>query len=131
MPINVGIGRMNLLVMPKGGQVGRASRTGLSPGGQVGRANGTIRVSKWTSLPFRPNASRITGITKDSTGAALGGCTVDLFTTVDDRQVGTTTSDGSGNYTLECSLAGPFYLVAYKPGAPDVSGTTLNTVVSA
>ena len=71
----------------------------------------------------------ITGITKDSGGAPIGGCTVKLYRTSDDVMVLSTISDGSGNYTFAPVNRGvQYYVVAYKAGAPDVSGTTLNTL---
>jgi len=72
---------------------------------------------------------RITGVTKDSTGAALGGCVVDLFRTVDDSVAGRTVSDASGNYTIYATPQLTHYAVAYKAGSPDVAGTTVNTLV--
>lgn len=75
----------------------------------------------------------LTGVTKDSTGAALAACRVELYTTADDLPRDAVVSDGSGNFTLHSPnpAAGPFYLVAYKPGAPDVAGTSVNTLTSA
>lgn len=72
----------------------------------------------------------IAGVTKDSTGAALGGCTVKLFRTSDDVWIATTTSDGSGNYSFTVpNTATTYYVVAYKAGSPDVTGTTVNTLL--
>lgn len=71
----------------------------------------------------------IAGITKDSTGAALGVCVVDLFRTVDDSVAGRTVSDASGNYSIGASPSLTHYAVAYKAGSPDVAGTTVNTLV--
>jgi hypothetical protein len=85
--------------------------------------------------PFRTVAGtpavalRIFGITKDSTGAALGSCDVHLFRTIDDVEVDQVVSDASGNYEFRsASLSTAYYVVAYKAGAPDVSGTTVNTL---
>ena len=73
----------------------------------------------------------ISGITKDQNSALLGSCVLKLFLTSNDTLVATTTSDGSGNYTLTFSatITGPFYIVAYKAGSPDVAGTSVNTLV--
>lgn len=71
----------------------------------------------------------IGGVTKDSSGVALAGVTVDLFRTIDNVMIDSAVSDGSGNYQF--STPGPgqnYYVVAYKAGAPDVAGTTLNTL---
>jgi hypothetical protein len=73
---------------------------------------------------------RVFGVTKDSTGAALGTCAVDLFRTADDVVMDRTVSDASGNYEFRsASLSTAYYVVAYRAGAPDVAGTTVNTLV--
>lgn len=73
----------------------------------------------------------LSGVTRDSAGTVLASCVVDMFRTTDDTMVATTTSDGSGAFTLTVSApAGPFYLVAYKAGSPDVAGTTVNTLIA-
>lgn len=74
----------------------------------------------------------ISGLTKDSTGAALGGCIVQLYRTADDVMVEETISDGSGNYAFSPRGVGAlFYVIAYKAGSPDVAGTTVNTLQGA
>jgi hypothetical protein len=70
---------------------------------------------------------RIVGVSRDSTGAALGSCVVKVFTTADDVLVASTTSDGSGNWTAYPNAQGPYYFVEYKAGSPDVFGTSPNT----
>jgi hypothetical protein len=82
------------------------------------------------SVPFSSQNDFITGVTRDSTNAVLAGCTVDLFRTLTDERVAVTVSDQSGNYSFENPGSGPFYLVAYKAGAPDVAGTTVNTITA-
>ena len=71
----------------------------------------------------------LTGITRDSAGSTLGSCTVKVFGSADDLMKATTTSDGSGNYSVTLAINQPVYVVSYKTGSPDVSGTTLNTLV--
>lgn len=73
----------------------------------------------------------IIGISRDSTGAILGTCMVDLFITGSDALVERITSDASGNFRFGNPGTGPFYLVAYKAGSPDVAGTTVNTLLPA
>ena len=85
--------------------------------------------------PFRsPNFSTsnltLSGVTRNASGAALGSCVVQLFTTSDDKLVKEITSDPTtGAYSIDILVTGPFYIVAYKAGAPDVSGTTVNTLL--
>ncbi len=71
----------------------------------------------------------IAGITRDDTGAILGNCAVKLFVTGADAEAYETTSDASGNFSFSNPGTGPFYIVAYKPGSPDVAGTTVNTLM--
>lgn len=145
MPIAGGGGRRGssgVLAMPGGGTspfrsdgpVLRPTRPGsslgnFSPGGGWST---TVSSKPFRSRPFSTYISaRITGITKDSAGSALGSCVVDLFRTSDDVRVDSTTSDGSGNFSFIPLAYGPYYIVAYKAGSPDVAGTTVNTLVGA
>jgi len=84
---------------------------------------------RFKSPQFSTSSLYITGVTRNSAGAALGGVTVDMFVSATDMFVTTTVSDGSGNYSIQVLVSGPFYLVAYKAGSPDVAGTTVNTLV--
>jgi hypothetical protein len=74
---------------------------------------------------------RISGVTRDSAGVALGTCRVELYPTGRDVSIAETTSDASGNFFFDMPGTGPFYLVAYKAGSPDVAGTTVNTLLPA
>lgn len=73
--------------------------------------------------------STISGVTRDSAGAALGSCLVALYRTVDDSLVSRVLSDASGNYRFDASQLISHYIVAYKAGSPDVEGSTVNTLV--
>jgi len=71
----------------------------------------------------------ISGQTQTCSGAVLGSCTVLLFRTSDNVIIGTTTSDGAGNYSFTVSDGTTaYFLVAYYANAPDVTGATLNTI---
>lgn len=71
----------------------------------------------------------ISGITKDSTGAILGSCTVKVYGTTDDIEVDSAVSDAvTGAYAVGVPTSGNYYIVAYKAGSPDVAGTTVNTL---
>jgi hypothetical protein len=86
--------------------------------------------SGFTSPKFY-GSFNITGVTRDSTGAATGNCVVHLFESATDIEVAQTTSDGSGNFTFIIgNNAGFFYLVAYKAGSPDIAGTSVNTLTA-
>jgi len=76
------------------------------------------------------SAKKITGITRDSAGNPLGSCIVQGFITSTDTFVGQVTSDSGGYYELPTIYPSTqHYLVAYKPGSPDVAGASLNTIV--
>lgn len=105
------------------------------PGREFGAAQSNSVLSG-VSKPFRSRSfstysASISGITKDSTGAALGGVTVQLFRTYDDNIRSQVDSDGAGNYVLYPDVTGPFFVVAYKIGSPDLAGTTVNTLLPA
>jgi len=73
----------------------------------------------------------ISGVTRDSAGSVLANCAVDLFLTAEDTLVASTTSDGSGNFSFTVSgNSQNYFLRAYKPGSPDVAGTSLNTLIA-
>lgn len=83
---------------------------------------------------------RLAGITKDATGAPLAGVTVmAIRSTADDAnsrpanvQEGTVgVSDAAGNYEVMVPTGDQYRIDAYKAGAPDVAGSTLNTLVGA
>ena len=71
----------------------------------------------------------LSGVSRDSTGAALGNCQVLIFRTADKSFILETQSDGSGNWSVSMLVGGPFFLVEYKVGSPDVAGTSVNTLV--
>lgn len=70
------------------------------------------------------------GVTRDSFGSALGGCTVLLFRTSDNALQDSTTSDASGNFLLNTAYyPDAHFLVVRKTGSPNVSGATDGTQV--
>jgi len=79
--------------------------------------------------PYFPERNfTITGVTRDATGAALGSCTVRLFNTATNGLEQTVISDASGNYAFVVDKTQAYYTVEYKAGAPDVRGTSNNTL---
>ena len=90
-----------------------------------------LRTRTFRSQPFLARTPAVIGITKDSSGAPLGGCTVHLFLTDADLEIDQTVSDAAtGAFALFATVSGTLYIVAYKPGGPDVFGTTENTLVA-
>lgn len=86
---------------------------------------------------FEERNLQISGVTKDSAGAALGGCKVHLIDALTDLFLDETVSDASGNFAIPINKGlsqlqvTTWYLVAYKAGGTDVAGTTVNTLVGA
>lgn len=73
------------------------------------------------------------GISRDSTGTALGGCTVKLYRETDDALMETTTSDANGNYRFKSAapVGVTYYVRWYLAGSPDRAGTSKNGLVPA
>jgi hypothetical protein len=84
----------------------------------------------WGKYSTRGTHARkmVIGVTRDSTGAPLGGCTVDLFNTAGDVVVDTVVSEPDGYFAVGDPNGVNCYMVAYLAGAPDVAGTTVNTL---
>jgi len=122
MPIRSGArGRPGVLAIP--GKVNTL-------GDNAQQFSHTFGKKRFRSQPFSTASVYVSGVTRDSTGSALGSVTVQLFRTLDDCFLGEAVSDGAGNYTVRAPGTGPFYLVAYKAGSPDVAGTTVNTLTA-
>lgn len=67
--------------------------------------------------------SVLTGVTRDASGTALGGCQIELYH--GKRLVAQTVSDGSGNYTFSNPGTGPFRIIATSSGFAGISTETL------
>jgi hypothetical protein len=78
---------------------------------------------------FTINGTIPLGLTKDSSGSALGSCRVDLFETGSNRFIASTVSDVSGNYSFTVpSNSQTYYCRAYKEGVSNLFGTTDETI---
>lgn len=75
--------------------------------------------------------NRIKGSCVDSSDVAVANATVQAFVTSSDAYAGEGISRDDGTYEVlvEQATSTPHYLVAYKVGAPDVAGTTVNTLL--
>ena len=71
-----------------------------------------------------PELTVLAGHTVDRTGAALGGVTVELFIPGINLLMGTTVSDGSGNFSFSVGLGQVWQLEGYLAGSPDLAGIT-------
>lgn len=111
-----------LASMGWGGRAGGAWRGLVVPGPIVDAQVGT-RIAR---SPGGFSNSALDGVSRDAAGVALGNCRVDLCQGNLIKQ--STVSDGAGNFTFLNPGSGPFFIAAYKPGAPDVAGLTANTL---
>jgi hypothetical protein len=85
---------------------------------------------EWMKVAKGVHARRlISGITKNATGAALGGVTVDLYDAPTKTLVDTVVSDAGGYYVAGTPYGTAVFANAYLAGSPDVAGTTINTLV--
>lgn len=92
---------------------------------------------QWMKSSGINSSKTITGITKDVNGNPLAGVSVNAYRTSADvtnnlpadlKEGPTAVSAADGAYTIYVSNSDAHYLVGYKAGSPDVSGTTLNTL---
>lgn len=90
--------------------------------------------------PLPARGVTITGVSRDSAGAALGGCTCTLFRVTESpppgtgrgtelfTQVAQMVSDGSGNYSFVVGFDGPYRVTFDLAGAPIRAGLTLKSL---
>jgi hypothetical protein len=74
--------------------------------------------------------ARIAGVSRDSAGAILGNCKVSLLQSGGLILVAETTSDASGNYAFDNPGSGPFLVLGYKAGSPNVDGVTDSNLIA-
>lgn len=75
--------------------------------------------------------NRIKGSCVDNSDVAVANATVQAFVTATDAYAGEGISrlDGTYEVLVEQQTSTAHYLVAYKVGAPDIAGTTVNTLL--
>lgn len=93
---------------------------------------GLTNVGRFAPAPVRAQFYSVSGVTRDSAGAPLGYCVVQIFESATNVWRGSTTSNASGNYKIEIAGDRTIQLkaAAYLPGPPDVAGTTVNTLIA-
>lgn len=82
--------------------------------------------------PGRSPRYTISGITRDALGQPLAGCTVEIYEAGSGLLRGNGVSGADGTYSLD--VTGPdtgltFYVAAFLPGASEVAGITVDTLV--
>ena len=107
---------------------------GLLDGEPIGRGQGLTGADMFEPYSCDGDGTSISrfirGSCVDSGGTAVANAIVQGFRTSDDAYVGQDVTRLDGTYTLATDTAAgtQHYLVAYKPGSPDVAGTTVNTL---
>ncbi len=98
-------------------------------GQDASMANG--RYDVWPLDAGCSGRKTISGITKDSTGAALAGVSVQITSADSTSEGDVTISDAAGYYlaTIQDPGAGFYQIDAYLVGSPDVAGTTVNNII--
>ena len=91
----------------------------------------SVPINKALFSNITPITMTLSGVTRTSAGVILGSCVVNLFRTSDNKFIDTIVSDVStGVYSFTgVGLGSTYYVVVYKVGSPDISGTSLNTLV--
>ena len=114
-----------------GCRVGGGDLEGYSTGGGSGGINSKDLFEPYSCDGEGTSISRfIRGTCVDSSDVAIANAIVQGFVTATDAYVGQDVSRLDGTYTMATDTAAgtQHYLVAYKPGAPDIAGTTVNTL---
>jgi Carboxypeptidase regulatory-like domain len=89
----------------------------------------TVRGQTVSNLFRSPGAAvnnALIGVSRDSAGAALAGCTVELYH--GKKMIAGTTSDGSGNYRFDNPGSGPFRVIFDKTGMAGLTSENLIAV---
>lgn len=102
-----------------------------SPGARSVGGPSSFTTDDGANAYFPERNYAITGVTRNASGAALGGCTVMLYRTDQMTMIQMTTSDASGNFSFVVDKTLTWYCTAYLAGSPDVTGATLNTLAGA
>lgn len=122
------------------------AKSGGKGGGKAGKPGVASGASFGIPSPSRPNPVNtpdtdrrifdrvigglnmsLKGSSRNSAGVLLGNCRLLFFRTEDNSFAGETTSDANGDYKMPMMKGGPFFIVGYKPGAPDATGASINT----
>ena len=102
--------------------------------GVVGNQPGGLGPFVPAILPLPALGLTLSGVSRDSTGAALGGVTCTLFKVAtagafpEFVQQAVTVSDGSGNYSFLVGFDGPYRVTFDLDGAPIRAAITLKTL---
>lgn len=85
------------------------------------------RPSVWSFIGYSPS---LVGVSRDPSGTAIGSCTVVCLRMPDYALLDSTISDASGNYALYPTASGPYQVLWYKSGSPDIAGISKNSLLA-
>lgn len=109
---------------------GPGMRTGIP---NVVRSMPTVRGFRSGSNDYFEPVWQLSGVSRDSTGAPLAGCTCTLFRVdgADFRQEQQTVSDANGVYQFNVAPNRPYRVTWDLAGAPVRAGISLKTLTGA
>lgn len=103
--------------------------------GDFGSDVGVLSPLVWIMPPPNPSGGNgrlgFNGFSRDASGGVIAGVTVKCMLTATDTKQSEAVSDANGLFVVSTSEAGGHYLIFYKTGTPDISGTTVNTLLGA
>ena len=115
---------------PRGTMPGMPQAMSVMLANRVNLANTQAKDVRTEAITLGLSAGRLSGVSRDSTGAPLGLCTVMIFETQRRLLVAELTSDAAGAWAIDMMPGlGPFFYVEYLVGSPDRAGTSINTNV--
>lgn len=101
--------------------------------GDISADIGCMDAPVWIFPPPRGGGANsrlgFNGFTRDASGGVIPGVTAKLFLTATDVKQSETVSGADGSFIVSTAEAGSHFLVFYKSGTPDISGTTVNTLI--
>jgi hypothetical protein len=115
-----------------GGIAGASSRLGGGLTAVGPRMVSDVTPTNLSRLPLSQFEGKFRRVIRDTTldaaGAPLAGVTVKVFDATTDQKVDQVVSDAAGVYEASVYNDATYQCIAYKAGAPDVAGASVNTV---
>lgn len=108
--------------------------SGMGLIGDMGLDVAILAQAEWYEMPDTTRGANtrvgFVGVTADAYGSPLGGVTVKLFRSSDDRKVDQIVSDPVGKFVVGSPYyPDTHYITYYKSGSPDVRGHSTNTLI--
>jgi hypothetical protein len=112
----------------------RWTRSRLMGGGGLFQPDLALSAPVWFEYPAHASKGArscyvIEGYTQDADGNPLDGCRVRAFNTANRTFRGECNSNSNGFYRLGVYVAGPYFLLAHRDGAPDLGGASNDDVM--